>query len=457
MEFNSITISGNLLSSEFIAGALQWKNALDGFEPATFDPIWTSTKDFEAHLTQTFRDLETRYLNIRQDLPNFDVSETREQWVLPLLRALGFEPIYNKAHLEIGTMRFPISHMGSNGTEAPPIHSVAISESLDARDTTKRGSKSPQKWVQEFLNQSKPHDWGILTNGKTLRLLRDYYHTTTPGYIQWDLMQMFESRDTDAWRAMFRLAHTSRFTSRDDGKPWLEAYYERSRAEGSRAEADLRKNVRDALEVLGNGLMTDSMRSHLIERPDRTEDYHRELLRIVYRIIFLLYAEQRGLVPEPTAPQATIYRQNYSVANLRDQAERPSLNRDSNHDLWEGLVQTFRAMHEGCAPLGVQGFNGNLFDPELTWLAVGPLEPDRRALEQNIPRFSNTELLEVMAHLGYTSRGKVRERINYRDLAVEEIGHIYEGLLDYAPRIALEATAIETENRVITSSASGCD
>jgi hypothetical protein len=447
LNFNAITISGSLLSNEFIANTLNPKSKLDAFEASTFDPAWKSETDFEAALNRSWLDLVERYDNVMLS-GSLDVSTTREKWVLPLLRQLGFEPQYQKAAVVVDKQTFQLSHFGwEDRKTAPPIHVIANKDMLDARDLTKRGSKSAQHLLQDFLNQSKDHEWGILTNGSALRVLRDYYHTAAPGYVQFNLAQMFETHDINTFRALFRLAHASRFRPREGGT-WLDTYYQTSRAEGTRAEAALRGSVRAAVEVLGNGLLNDELRQRL-EEPERLNLYYQELMRLIYRVIFMLYAEQRHLIPNLNAKYATLFQNEYSVTTLRDLADNPSPIRDTNTDLWERLVQTFRMMNEGCEPLGVDGFNSRLFDPDFTSLTVGNPNPGERLHRPDLPHLANSDLLKFVHHLAYSTHDGTRERINYRDLEVEEIGHVYEGLLDYAPRIASEIIALEEEKRVI--------
>ena len=451
MSFNAISTSGSLLSDEFLSNALNPASAMDAFDPGTFTPEWKTRDDFETALSRTWRSLTMKFDALHLDIGSMDVSMTREKWVLPLLRQLGYEPVFRRFNTVVDKLEYRISHFGSEDPKAPPIHIIATTEGVDVRDATRRGSKSPQAMLQSYLNQSKAHDWGILTNGVAFRVLRDYYHTTTPGYVQFNLLQMFETRDMDSFRALFRLAHASRFKSRDDNPKWLETYYLTSRAEGTRAEAALRSSVRAAVEVLGNGLLNDHVRGRLADDPARLDEYYQELMRIIYRVIFMLFAEQRHLVPDLNAEHGGLYMSEYSVTALRNLADTPSPLRDTNTDLWERLVQTFRVMTGGCAPLGVPGFDSSLFDPDLTATVVGPTDPAVRLHRPELPRLSNSDVLEFMSHLAYTNASKrgPRERINYRDLAVEEIGHVYEGLLDYAPRVADEMTPLEGENRVI--------
>jgi hypothetical protein len=65
--------------------------------------------------------------------------------------------------------------------------------------------------LQAFLNASRDDLWAVLSNGILLRLLRDYHHTFTKGYIQFDLEAIFETRNYGDFRALYRMCHASRF------------------------------------------------------------------------------------------------------------------------------------------------------------------------------------------------------------------------------------------------------
>lgn len=141
-----------------------------------------------------------------------------------------------------------------------------------------------------------------------------------------------------------------------------------------------------------------------------------EALTIVYRILFLLFAEARGLVPE----WHPIYRDSYTIEALRPAAE----GRRSAAGLWESLQAIMRLAHRGCraGTLRVCPFNGRLFAP-----AGAPLAESVR-LEDAVAR---DVLLAITTRPGRDRR----ERIAYSDLGVEQLGAVYETVLDYSPAI----------------------
>lgn len=465
----TIVVSGNLLSNDFLHSSKQPGNRLGAFDAGTFNPEWRAPADFDRALAGAWDDLKNRFDSIQGDLLRMDTSTLRTQWLLPVLRTLGFSPTFQKAHTRLDNVSevYPITHRGWDGPGAPAIHLLGIQEDLDLKPV-ERGAKSPQMMLQGYLNQDARQHWAVLSNGFVLRLLRDYYHTSQPGFVQFNLYEMFLTREFDEFRSLYRLAHASRFKPRgkalvtvttevpaetpddetEDGVTeaeavqevkelpiWLEVLYAHARSEGSRAEANLRDNVKRALELLGHGLLTPDLREKLAD-PDELNAYYRQLLRVVYRSIFLLFAEQRGLIPS-AAPHAELYREEYSLTALRNLSEEQRFVRDMGFDLWERLLLTFELARVGNSALGVQPFNGNLFDRDNLYLITGACHDlSERSRRDDLPRLANDDTLLFIECLGFTDAGGVKERINYRDLKVEEIGHIYESLLDYAPRIA---------------------
>ncbi len=138
----------------------------------------------------------------------------------------------------------------------------------------------------------------------------------------------------------------------------LEQFYKDSIATGIRVGEDLRGQVRQAIETLGNGFLDGELIRQLQEDEDLCRRYYGEILHVIYRILFLLFAEQRGMMPG----RDSLYAESYSIARLRARAEGDIPREDDFTDLWEGLKVTFRMVREGVPALGVFGYDGMLFE-----------------------------------------------------------------------------------------------
>lgn len=153
------------------------------------------------------------------------------------------------------------------------------------------------------------------------------------------------------------------------------------------------------------------------ERPESVAGVFEQSLTIVYRLLFLFFAEGRGLVPlwHP------LYRTSYSAEALRDAALTPG-----TVGLWDAMRAMARLAHAGCRAGGLEvtAFNGRLFSPRDTPLA------ERRGLDDAAARRAI-----VAVSTREAADGAARERIAYGDLGVEELGGVYETLLDYEPQV----------------------
>ena len=417
--------SGGLLSTQFIE-KLRQKESTEKYANANTFSIRgerpPAPGDLEKKIIDAWKILLDRWYKVSIEIEKYDISTARRKWILPLLEELDYSPQYLKKDTlvsEENEVKVSLSHRGGNWAHAPIVHTVAPSQKLDEKIAKGRGIKSPHDSLQIYLNESKDDLWGIVTNGKVLRVLRKYHHTYTKGYIEFDLEGLFEERSFSDFLALYRLIHPSRFIPDEEEKPPLEHFYGISLAAGEKIGDDLRENVKAAIEVLGNGFLTKDIIDRMIENPDECHAYYQEILHIVYRIMFLMFAEQRGMLPT----RDSLYTESYSMTRLRERAEKAK-RRDRHHDIWKGLLVTFDMIKKGVddPKIGIFGYNGSLFD-------------DEKIARLRHLNCENTSILEAIRYLTYFESEKTLQRISYVDLGVEEIGSIYESLLDYTPRI----------------------
>ncbi len=358
-------------------------------------------------------------------------SLTRESWMIPALERLGFDLVYQRAGLAVGAESYQISHLAGDDPSAPPLHVVAIDQDLGKKEGARR---SPHALVQEYLNRSDAL-WGIVTNGERLRLLRDSNRLSRPTYLEFDLRGMIEANLYSEFVLLYRLLHRTRFP-RSAGAAAsciLERLYQEGLDEGGRVRKHLRDGVEQALEILGNAFLSHPESGDLRAAFERghldAARYYRQLLRLVYRLLFLFVAEERRLIFPPdstTTDLHEIYSRYYSANRLRDRCERP-YGGDRFGDLWRGLVRTFELLRddETARMLGLTALDGELFGPSAC-----------RDLET--AHCHNRDLLRAIFHLSTFKDEKVRRRVNYAGLDVEELGSVYESLLEYRPAVRLD-------------------
>jgi hypothetical protein len=187
----------------------------------------------------------------------------------------------------------------------------------------------------------------------------------------------------------------------------------------------LRRGVEAARIELGQGFIehqaNSALRKALTEGSLSRQGYFEELLRLIYRMIFLFAAEDRELLFLPNADQAstTAYAQGYSISRLRERCMRRTA-WDRNCDAWEGLKATFAALGKGEQCLSLPALGGLFADDQLPHLNECKLE--------------NNRLLAAIWRLAWMRPdGHPLTRVNWRDMETEELGSVYESLLELTP------------------------
>ena len=311
-----------------------------------------------------------------------------------------------------------------------PIVVVPPADELDRpsdhlpTDGRKRSAASA---IQDWLNANDASLWGFCCNGFLLRFVRDNSSLTRPAYIEADLSAMFEEENFANFAALWLLAHASRF-GRPETLPSdcaLERWREAGQKEGVAARERLRDGVEAALLSFGNGFLAHPNNGALREKLRAGElslnEFFNQLLRLVYRLIFLLAAEDRDLLHPPgtTAAARKLYAEGYSLAALRESAVRRAA-WDRHHDRWEGLLITFAALARGEKCLGLPALDG-LFAPG----TLSDLENTKLA---------NRSLMETIYRLAWLKDDSGLVPVNWRDMETEELGSVYESLLELTPQ-----------------------
>jgi len=306
---------------------------------------------------------------------------------------------------------------------------------LSASHGTELGRRrSAASSLQDWLNQTDQALWGFCTNGDQLRLMRDNASLTRPAFVEVNLREIFESENFADFAVVWQLFHATRFGVR--GTPTTDCVLERWRetgtSEGVVARERLSKNVEEALLALGTGFLAHSENGHLRTRVTSGElplpEFFGQLLRLVYRLIFLLVAEDRGLLHPPgTSPSAAkLYADGYSLSTLRERAIRRTA-WDQHYDRWEGLLITFSGLTQGQAKLALPALGG-LFDNVI---------PDLESA-----RLSNRALMEAVYRLAWLKDDASLVPVNWRDMETEELGSVYESLLELTPILVDEGRGI---------------
>ena len=378
----------------------------------------------------------------RQDV---DAADITIKFVYDLLRdAMGYNGLQLINGLSVGERHYPITALA--GQIIPLViapHTLGLDEADSRFAVVGSGArkKSPFQLAQEFLNASDQHLWALVSNGKQIRLLRDAATLTRPSFLELDLQDMLCGLRFAEFEMAWRLLHASRAPrlspdgrgAGDDGTCIWENWRSEGQREGTRVRDGLRQGVTDALLTLGTGFIqhpaNDNLRRDLHEGHLSKEAYFQQMLRLVYRLIFLFTVEERGILHTDDNDKQTIaarkaYVEGYAMARLRDRCLRRRA-RDSFDDLWTSLRIVFRGLTNG--------------EPRLALPALGGLFANDQCPALDNATLSNANLLAVIQQMRWSNLSGQLTPVDYHNMGPEELGSVYESLLELVPEIDLPA------------------
>jgi hypothetical protein len=436
-----IQIEGNLIAPDMTTDLLAGE--IKGQTPEDFN--FAKTDKLADEIAIAWGDAKAYWAAFQRRLARLDADDmatslTREQWAVSLLESLGYSPVYTAKAEIVDGQTYAISHRAEAGENKPPIHIVGCRVKLEQRPPSGTPRLSAHALMQEYLNRTE-HLWGIVTNGLQWRLLRDSSLMTRLTYIEFDLEQILNGENFAEFGLFYRFFHRSRLPQGmdDADECLLEYYHQEAIQQGGRVRDRLRDGVEKALVLLGKGFLQHPANQQVrqqFESGELTDKvYYRQLLLLIYRLLFLMVAESRDLLLADEDPEkARIYMEYYSVSRLRDMAERPSYRREGFQDLWQGLRVMFRLFDENWRgeALKLSPLNGDLFGSK-TLQALDACAIDNHDLLLAIRELSLYVAVPTAASRR-VQQGQLR-RVNYEALDVEELGSVYESLLDFHPQV----------------------
>jgi hypothetical protein len=390
-------------------------------------------------------------------------AQTEADWIRPVLEALG-----HRYNVQVG-MQTPLGakvpdyvfypdeatrQAAKRGvlTEADFQGALAVGDAKAWERPLDRAApkavstlhENPSLQIDTYIRHSGLA-WGILTNGRLWRL----YHKDTSKkldvYYEVDLPALIEQGDAEAFKYFWLFFRREAFCVDLRGfrnleglaKPsqvapaWLDLVLAESQAYEQGVSENLKAQVYDALRHLGQGFL-DFPYNGLQPTAETLKQIHDNSLIVLYRLLFMLYAEARDLLP---VRENRLYAEGYSLETLKSRIVRdlddgiPAA--ASMSGLWQQLYEQWHVIDTGDAALGVPAYNGGLFRPDrhpfLERYRVGDLH-----LRQAI---------DLLARALDPVTGR-REFVDYRDLEIRHLGSIYEGLLEYQLRCAAEPLVI---------------
>ncbi|MGW7524442.1 Eco57I restriction-modification methylase domain-containing protein [Streptomyces sp. NPDC054783] len=432
LAFTAVTTVGGLLPADMLLRIAEARN-LPGTKSADYGlPASVPVRD-EAERAWEY--LKPLWRDLRAALPSDPVTgapaadptgRAGTDWLSQLFRKLDFGALTEVGGAGIAAdsdpeKRFPVSHRHGPAL----VHLLPWNQELDKRPAP--GQVPAQSMLQDCLNRTEAHLWAVLTNGRHLRLLRDSSSFSTAAYVDFDLEAIFDGELFSEFVLLYSLLHASRFAVAEGAAAsacWLEKWRAEAVTSGARALDQLRLGVQNALTVLGTGFLRHPENVRLRENTD-PKALRDALLRLVYRLLFVFVAEDREALLDPEADerQREAYERYFSSARLRERARRRQ--GTAHGDQYEALRIVLDALgtEGGRQELGLPGLGGLFSHKE----ADAPLDG---------LKLSNESLLAAVRHLAQVRDPGARRwrAVDYRHLDAEELGSVYESLLELEPK-----------------------
>ena len=426
--FEALSIKGGLFGAEWLGKVAQLQAAAQ--EPADYRvPKGLQIRD---EIARSWRISQACFQELEAGLASGgDAPGLADRFFVAILRdAFCFTSIQRVEPELIDERRYPVLVFALG--DRVPVVTAPAGLGLDVllpEFGDDRRRRSAFGLLQEYLNASGAALWGLATDGFSLRVARDNASLTRPAWIEADLGRIFTEDLYHDFAALWLLIHESRFGRAEDPPETcpLEVWREAGREEGIRARDKLSDGFRQALGILGQGFLSHpsnkTLRSTLHAGELTKDGYFGQLLRLVYRLVFLLTVEERNLLHPKDASDSLreLYAEGYSLRRLRDRAIRGSAH-DRKSDLWETVRIVFRSLAGGEPQLGLPALAGLFAREECPDLDAAKLE--------------NRAILSALFHLAWLREPSGLVRVNWRDMGPDELGYVYEDLLELVPQIS---------------------
>ena len=448
---NDPFISRNLFSQHFLRERLPKE-----------DPRWRTD---EGQNSDCYRRISELYLRVKpneKEQYRRNEANLEKDFIRPVLDILGHSyDVQESIHIKYrGSQRpdytlFPSEETRQAVEGKPQKYRSSVIGLCEAKawdlelDKTVRiapdRKANPSLQISNYLRDANVA-WGILTNGRKWRLFNKETSLQLDSYYEVDLVDLIEREDAEPFKYFFLLFRVAAFIRHDSAPSFLEDILTGSVRYARELEEDVKENIYEALRLVMKGFLDhpdNGLKSEDLER------VHENSLILLYRLLFVLYAEAKELLPTKNSHYRDMSLQRLRE-DIKEELEKPMRTLTASGDsFWSRLTNLFRLVNNGSVArnipkekLFIPPYNGGLFDP-----AKHPF------LETN--RVGDEYLAEAVHRLSWSGgRGGVGGFVDYNTLSIRHLGSIYEGLLEFRPAIAKEALQlVKSKGREIYKSA----
>ena len=292
--------------------------------------------------------------------------------------------------------------------------------SLDARDRDDgRQSRTPHGQILRYLSTADIESdsrirWGILTNGGVWRLYDYRARPRATGYFEVDLGEMLESGDEDGLRLFYILFRRDSFTPQQGATT---GFLEAALTQGRRYEE---KVAQDLSSVVFERVFPKLVQALADATGEDLPGVRHAALIFLYRLLFVLYAEDRGLLPVNDRRYEDYGLRKPVRDHVAHRMQSGAVFSASASSYYGHLMTLFRQIDEGDESIGLPPYNGGLFASE-----AAPL--------LKMAYLTDKTVGDIIYDLSHTETEGTRQFVNYRDMSVQQLGSIYERLLEREP------------------------
>jgi hypothetical protein len=411
------------------------------------DSRWSSDEELNVEAFAKVKELYKNVQPARKDQYTRNEANLEKDFIRPILDILGHNyDVQESVHFKYRSSERPdytlfpsevIRRTAQSDTQAYLKSVIGLGEAkawdLDLDKTVKISPTSfanPSLQINNYLRDTSI-GWGILTNGRKWRLYNKETSLQLDSYYEIDLAALVEHGSPQDFKYFYMFFRKESFISDASGRSFLEDAFTGSVRYARELEEDVKENVYEALSLLIKGFLDHP--DNKLQATD-IQEIHENSLILLYRLLFILYAEAKGLLPLKNSLYG-----GQSLQRLREDVEvelnkiPPTLT-SSGDSFWSRLVSLFRIIDVGSEARGISAsslivppYNGGLFDPQ-----------KHPFLEKK--KVGDVSLARALHHISWSKgrNGHAPGFVDYTSLSIRHLGSIYEGLLEYKPMVADE-------------------
>jgi len=395
--------------------------------------FWEEVKEDE--LQKAFDEIKSIYQQQKTRLEDLNESQLEERFIRPILRRLGhiYEVNVSLPRTYEGLKHPDYVFYNSEETKKAGVSkAIAIGEAkrygrpLDRKLKTESEPfevQNPSLQMSRYLWISEV-PWGILTDGRLWRVYERETSKRLDIFYEIDLFKLLGEGTLDDFKYFYLFFRKEAFPS------FLQKVYNESLEYAKAVGGELKENIYKALKVLAEGFLKTPANNLSAEN---LKEIHDNCHIFLYRLLFIFYAEARGLLPL----DSRIYKDTYSLNSLKNEVKEKIDKKEPISPIlsvyWDRLKTLFDLINKGSQSFGISKedmyvppYNGGLFDP-----TKHPFLEKYKVADKWL-----IEAVDLLARLPSRKNSQVKAFVDYSSLEIRHLGSIYEGLLEYKLKVA---------------------